>query len=53
MDRYQKAITDYLAELKSIVLEAAIDYHRIAIDQDYEQVLLQFLAGRTKARGVR
>jgi uncharacterized protein (DUF58 family) len=53
IDRYQKAMTDYLNELKTIVLASAIDYHRVSIDEDYEQVLFRFLAGRTKARGVR
>lgn len=52
-DRYQRAVADYLREIKSIVLESAIDYHRISVDEDYEQVLLRFLAGRTKTRGVR
>lgn len=53
VDRYQKAVTIYLEEIKTIVLESAIDYHRISVDEDYEQVLLRFLAGRTKSRSVR
>ncbi|MCG8649779.1 MAG: DUF58 domain-containing protein [Pirellulales bacterium] len=53
VDRYHKALNAYLDQLKAIVLESAIDYHRISIDQSYEQVLLQFLAGRTRSRGVR
>jgi uncharacterized protein (DUF58 family) len=53
VDRYHKALADYLSKIRQIVLESAIDYHRITIDEDYEQVLLRFLAGRTKARGVR
>lgn len=53
VDRYQKALKVYLEKLKKIVLESAIDYHRIGIDQPYEEVLLNFLAGRTKSRGIR
>ncbi len=53
VDRYHKALQAYLDQIKAIVLESAIDYHRISIDQQYEQVLLKFLAGRTKSRGIR
>jgi uncharacterized protein (DUF58 family) len=52
-DRYQKALRGYLEAVSSIVLESAIDYHRVRLDEDYEQVLFRFLAGRTKSRGVR
>ncbi len=38
---------------KQVVLESAVDYHRVRIDEDYEQVLMRFLVGRTRARGVR
>ncbi len=51
IDRYQRAMNGYLAEMKQITLESAIDYHRISIDQDYEQVLFQFLAARTRVKG--
>ncbi|MCC7424496.1 MAG: DUF58 domain-containing protein [Planctomycetaceae bacterium] len=50
-DRYQKALGDYLTELKAVVLESSIDYHRISVDEDYEKVLFKFLAARTKSRG--
>src|SRR5579871_2960263 len=52
-DRYQKALTDYLDGLHQVVLESAVDYHRVGIDDDYEAVLLRFLVGRTRAKGVR
>ncbi len=52
-DRYHKAITQYLEDLKQVVLATGIDYHRTSIDEDYEQVLTRFLAGRTRGRGVR
>jgi uncharacterized protein (DUF58 family) len=52
-DRYQKALADYLDGLHQVVLESAVDYHRVTIDEDYEQVLLRFLVGRTRAKGVR
>lgn len=50
-DRYQKALGDYLTELKAVVLESSIDYHRISVDENYEKVLFKFLAARTKVRG--
>jgi hypothetical protein len=52
-DRYQKALEDYLQQVRKIVLESAVDYHRITIDEDYEQVLLRFLSGRLRGRGLR
>jgi uncharacterized protein (DUF58 family) len=52
-DRYRKALADYLDGLHQVVLESAVDYHRITIDEDYESVLLRFLIGRTRAKGVR
>ena len=52
-DRYQKALQQYLTGLRQAVLESAIDYHRVSLDEDYEQVLTRFLVGRTRTRGVR
>jgi hypothetical protein len=52
-DRYLKALNGYLDELLSVVRESAVDYHRVTIDQNYEQVLINFLVGRTRSRGVR
>ncbi len=46
-DRYHKALQKYLTDFKQVVLESAIDYHRISIDENYEQVLMRFLVGRT------
>lgn len=47
-DRYQQALEAYLGSMKKVVLESSIDYHRVSIDEDYEQVLLRFLAARSK-----
>ena len=52
-DRYQKALREYLDEFRQVILETATDYHRVTIDEDYEKVLMRFLAGRTRSRGVR
>ena len=52
-DRYHKALQLYLDGIRRLVLELAIDYHRVSIDEDYEKVLMRFLVGRTRARGVR
>ena len=51
--RYQAALEQYLAGLKQVVLESAIDYHRVTIDEDYEKVLVRFLMSRAQAQGVR
>ena len=52
-DRYQKALHHYLDELKQVVLESAIDYQRVSLDDDYEQVLARFLVSRAAAKGQR
>jgi uncharacterized protein (DUF58 family) len=52
-DRYQTAITKYLEDLRRIVLESGIDYHRVLTDEPYEQALARFLVGRAAARGLR
>src|SRR4029079_15291492 len=52
-DRYDKALHLYLAQLKQVVLESAIDYQRISIDENYEQALARFLVGRAQAKGMR
>ena len=50
-DRYHKVLQVYLADLRGIVLESAIDFHQVKLDADYEQVLSRFLIGRTRGRG--
>jgi uncharacterized protein (DUF58 family) len=52
-ERYHRALSSYLEQMHQVVLEAAVDYHRISIADDYEQVLIRFLVGRTRSRGVR
>jgi uncharacterized protein (DUF58 family) len=52
-DRYHRAVKQYLADLQAVVLETAIDYHRVDLSEDYEQMLFRFLMGRTTGRGVR
>jgi uncharacterized protein (DUF58 family) len=50
-DRYHKAVQLYLAALRQIVLESAVDFHQVSLSEDYEQVLARFLIGRTRGRG--
>ena len=52
-DRYERAVAEYLAALKRIVLEQGIDYHRVALEDDYEKVLARFLVGRAAGKGLR
>lgn len=52
-DRYHRAVEKYLDDLRRIVLESAVDYHRMLTDEPYEQVLARFLVGRAVARGLR
>jgi uncharacterized protein (DUF58 family) len=52
-DRYQKAISGYLDGVLQVTRESAVDYHRVSIDESYEQLLIRFLVGRTRVRGHR
>jgi uncharacterized protein (DUF58 family) len=52
-ERYQKALGQYLDGVREVVNESAVDYQRVTIDEPYEQALIRFLVGRTRARGVR
>ncbi|WP_437231161.1 DUF58 domain-containing protein [Planctomicrobium sp. SH661] len=52
-DRYQSALEQYLSGMKQVTLETAVDYQRIRLDEDYEQVLVKFLVARAKSRGGR
>ncbi len=52
-ERYFQVLQTYLTGVKQMVLETEIDYHRVTIDEDYEQVLMRFLIGRTRHGGVR
>jgi uncharacterized protein (DUF58 family) len=49
-DRYHKAVNAYLEALRKIVLESGVDYHRVMIEENYEQVLGRFLAGRARGK---
>ncbi len=51
--RYLEAVRLYLERLRQIVLESAIDYHRVSLADNYEQVLARFLTGRAGRRGGR
>jgi hypothetical protein len=52
-DRYHKALGKYFEDLRRVMLETAIDYHLVSIDEHYERPLMRFLVGRTRTRGIR
>jgi uncharacterized protein (DUF58 family) len=52
-ERYHKAMSGYLEGLQQVVNESAVDYHRVSIDESYEQLLIRFLVGRTRSKGVK
>jgi uncharacterized protein (DUF58 family) len=53
VDRYQKALQQYLADLKQVLLESAVDYQRVSLADNYEQALVRFLVSRAAAKGLR
>jgi uncharacterized protein (DUF58 family) len=52
-DRYDKALQQYLVDLKRVVLESEVDYQRIRVDEHYELALMRFLVARAESRGLR
>jgi len=52
-DRYHRALKTYLTDLQRIVLETAVDYHRVITSEAFEHPMMRFLVGRTRGRGVR
>lgn len=52
-DRYLKALSVYLDGMKQVMLETAVDYQRISIDENYEQVLMRLLVGRIHTKATR
>jgi len=52
-DRYQKALRKYLDDLRVVVLESAVDYHRVSLDENYEKALARFLVSRAASKGLR
>jgi uncharacterized protein (DUF58 family) len=53
VDRYQRAMQEYLNAMQQLVLETAVDYHRVITSESYEHPMMRFLVGRTRSRGVR
>ena len=52
-DRYRRALAAYLDDVRRIMLEAAIDYHRVLTDEPVEQIVARFLVARATGRGGR
>jgi hypothetical protein len=44
--QYQQAIAGYLADLGTVVRDAAVDYHRVNLSDPVDEVLARFLVGR-------
>ena len=52
-DRYHRALKTYLTDLHRVVLETAVDYHRVITSETYEHPMMRFLIGRTRGRSAR
>ncbi len=49
-NEYRKAAATYLADLKTIMRDAAVDYQRLGLEQHYGDVLARFLLERAPKR---
>lgn len=52
-DRYLKALQIYLEDVRQVMLETSVDYHRISLEEPYEQVLTRMLVGRSRTKATR
>ncbi|MDB6155527.1 MAG: hypothetical protein JWL90_3980, partial [Chthoniobacteraceae bacterium] len=50
---YREAVRLYLAEMDELVRTTGMDYHRVKMDERYDEVLVRFLLGRTPKRAAR
>jgi uncharacterized protein (DUF58 family) len=50
---YRKAVARYLAEMDELVRTTSMDYHRVKLQEPYDEVLVKFLLGRTPKRAAR
>ena len=48
--QYQRAFEMYLESMNTVTQDTEVDYHRIRIDENYDDVLARFLLGRTPKR---
>lgn len=46
--QYRKAVEDYTEELRVVVRDAAVDYQRVSVEENYGEVLARFLLGRAR-----
>jgi hypothetical protein len=53
VDRYQKAMTEYLESIQKLMRETSTDYQRVSIDEPYADILSRFLIGRASRRSGR
>lgn len=44
--KYREAVAEYLAKVSAICTQTGTDYHRVTMDQPYDQTLARFLLGR-------
>lgn len=49
--RYREAVSQYFEELDVVVRNTGADYHRVTMDEPYDDVLARFLLARVRSRG--
>jgi len=50
---YRAAVKQYLMEIDELVRTTGLDYHRVKLDERYDDVLARFLLGRVQKRASR
>ena len=48
--QYQRALEMYLESMNAVIHDTEVDYHRVRINENYDDVLARFLLGRTPKR---
>ena len=51
--QYEETVASYFESLDQAIKDAVVDYHRVRLDEAYDEVLARFLVGRTPKRARR
>ena len=48
--QYRRSLQRYLEEMDQTVRDTLVDYHRVCIEEPYDDVLARFLLARTRGK---
>ena len=51
--KYREVVRQYLTDLDEVIRTTGVDYHRVTLKENYDDVIAKFLLGRVQKRGRR